>query len=105
MKKFYIAAIVIILLTPLGLLAPGSAWGEWGLDEIKNMIGYVPEGMSRFSEVIKAILPDYSIPGFDANFFQQALGYIFSAVIGIAAIVLIFAILGRIMGKPQKKNG
>ncbi|ADD01536.1 PDGLE domain-containing protein [Thermoanaerobacter sp. CM-CNRG TB177] len=105
MKKFYIAAIVIILLTPLGLLAPGSAWGEWGLDEIKNMIGYVPEGMNRFSEVIKAILPDYSIPGFDANFFQQALGYIFSAVVGIAAIVLIFAILGRIMGKPQKKNG
>ncbi|EGD53142.1 hypothetical protein TheetDRAFT_0158 [Thermoanaerobacter ethanolicus JW 200] len=105
MKKFYIAAIVIILLTPLGLLAPGSAWGEWGLDEIKSMIGYVPEGMNRFSEVIKAILPDYSIPGFDANFFQQALGYIFSAVVGIAAIVLIFAILGRIMGKPQKKNG
>ncbi|WP_028992120.1 PDGLE domain-containing protein [Thermoanaerobacter thermocopriae] len=105
MKKFHIAAIVIILLTPLGLLAPGSAWGEWGLDEIKNMIGYVPEGMNRFSEVIKAILPDYSIPGFDANFFQQALGYIFSAIVGIAAIVLIFAILGRIMGKPQKKNG
>ncbi|KHO61371.1 MULTISPECIES: PDGLE domain-containing protein [Thermoanaerobacter] len=105
MKKFYIAAIVIILLTPLGLLAPGSAWGEWGLDEIKSMIGYIPEGMNRFSEVIKAILPDYSIPGFDANFFQQALGYIFSAVVGIAAIVLIFAILGRIMGKPQKKNG
>ncbi|AAM24895.1 cobalt/nickel transport protein [Caldanaerobacter subterraneus subsp. tengcongensis MB4] len=105
MKKFYIAAIVIILLTPLGLLAPGSAWGEWGLDEIKSMIGYVPEGMNRFSEVIKAILPDYSIPGFDANFFQQALGYIFLAVVGIAAIVLMFAILGRIMGKPQKKNG
>ncbi|KHO62850.1 PDGLE domain [Thermoanaerobacter sp. YS13] len=105
MKKFYIAAIVIILLTPLGLLAPGSAWGEWGLDEIKSMIGYIPEGMNRFSEVIKAILPDYSIPGFDANFFQQALGYIFSAVVGIAAIVLIFVILGRIMGKPQKKNG
>ncbi|MEW9082497.1 MAG: cobalamin biosynthesis protein, partial [Caldanaerobacter subterraneus] len=57
------------------------------------------------SEVIKAILPDYSIPGFDANFFQQALGYIFLAVVGIAAIVLMFAILGRIMGKPQKKNG
>lgn len=50
-----------LLLTPLGLLAPGSAWGEWGLDEIKSMIGYVPEGMSRFSEVIIAILPDYSI--------------------------------------------
>ncbi|AEM77747.1 PDGLE domain-containing protein [Thermoanaerobacter wiegelii] len=105
MKKFYIAAIVIILLTPLGLLAPGSAWGEWGLDEIKSMIGYVPKGMNRFSEVIKAILPDYSIPGFDSNFFQQAIGYIFSAIVGIAAILLIFAILGRIMGKPQKKNG
>lgn len=104
MKKVYIAAITIILLTPLGLLAPGSAWGEWGLEEIKSMVGYVPSGMSHFSEVIKAIFPDYSIPGFNNNFLQSALGYIFSAVVGIGTIIIIFAIFGRIMGKPAKKD-
>ncbi|AAM23544.1 MAG: hypothetical protein XD49_1985 [Caldanaerobacter subterraneus] len=105
MKKLYIIALIIILLTPLGLLASGSAWGEWSLDEVKEMIGYVPEGMSKFAELVKGILPDYSIPGFDANFFQQAIGYVFSAVIGIAAILITFAILGRVMGRVKKKNG
>lgn len=104
MKKIYAIAVLIILLTPIGLLAPGSAWGEWGLDEIKSMIGYVPSGMSHFSEVIKAILPDYSIPGFSNNFLQSAVGYIFSAVVGIGTILIIFAILGRIMGKPAEKD-
>jgi cobalt/nickel transport protein len=105
MKKTYIIALIIILLTPLGLLASGSAWGEWSLDEVKEMIGYVPEGMSKFAELVKGILPDYSIPGFDANFFQQAIGYIFSAVIGIIAIFITFAILGKLIERSQKKNG
>lgn len=105
MKKLCLIALVIVLLTPLGLLASGSAWGEWSLDEVKEMIGYVPEGMSKFAELVKGILPDYSIPGFDANFFQQAIGYIFSAVIGIAAILITFAILERVMGRVKKKNG
>lgn len=104
MKKIYIAGILLILLTPLGLLAPSSAWGEWGLEEIKSMVGYVPPGMSRFSEVVKAILPGYSILGFSSSFLQSALGYIFSAVIGIGAILIIFSILGRTMGKPAKKD-
>ncbi|MBE0068749.1 PDGLE domain-containing protein [Thermoanaerobacterium thermosaccharolyticum] len=104
MKKFLIAAIVLILLTPIGLLAPGSAWGEWGLDEIKSMVGYIPSGMKHFSDTIKVILPDYSIPGFDKNFFQLSIGYIFSAVVGIAIIALVFFILSKIMGKSEEKN-
>ncbi|SNX53479.1 PDGLE domain-containing protein [Thermoanaerobacterium sp. RBIITD] len=104
MKKLYIAAAIIILLTPIGLIAPGTAWGEWGLDEIRNMVGYIPEGMGRFSEVIKAILPDYSIPGFSNNFLQSAVGYIFSAVVGIGTILIIFFILSKIMGKTEGKN-
>jgi hypothetical protein len=103
-KKFLIAAIVLILLTPIGLLAPGSAWGEWGLDEIKSMVGYIPSGMKHFSDTIKALFPDYSIPGFDKNFLQLSIGYIFSAVVGIAVIALVFFILSKIMGKSEEKN-
>jgi hypothetical protein len=103
-KKFLIAAIALILLTPIGLLAPGSAWGEWGLDEIKSMVGYVPSGIKHFSDTIRVILPDYSIPGFDKNFFQLSIGYIFSAVVGIAIIALVFFILSKIIGKPEEKN-
>ncbi|AGB20081.1 PDGLE domain-containing protein [Thermoanaerobacterium thermosaccharolyticum] len=104
MKKFLIAAAVIILLTPVGLLAPGSAWGEWGLDEIKSMVGYVPSGMKHFSDTVKAIFPDYSIPGFDKNFLQSSIGYIFSAIVGIAIIALVFFVLSKIIGKSEEKN-
>lgn len=104
-KSLYIIFAIIILLTPLGLLAHGGAWAEWGIDEVKNMVGYVPEGMSRFSEIIKGVLPDYGIPGFDKNFLQSSVGYIISAVVGIAIIVIVFAILGNFLGKTSKKNG
>ncbi|SHF46606.1 cobalt/nickel transport protein [Caldanaerobius fijiensis DSM 17918] len=99
MKKFIIAAVVILLLTPLGLLAPGTAWGEWGLEEIKSKIGFVPAGMKQFSEIVKAILPDYSLPGFDKNFFQLSLGYIFSAIVGIGIIFIVYKIFERVMVK------
>ena len=102
MKKAVIAFIVLVILTPLGLLAPGSAWGEWGLDEIKEKAGFIPQGMSHFNEVIKNVLPDYGIPGFDNNFLQSALGYILSAIVGIGAIALIFWLIAKFV--PEKKE-
>ena len=47
--KLLMAALVI--LTPLGLLAEGTAWGEWGTDEIAATgAGFTPSGMlSGFS--------------------------------------------------------
>ncbi|HBE79842.1 MAG TPA: cobalamin biosynthesis protein [Firmicutes bacterium] len=102
MRKSIIGFIVLIILTPLGLLAPGSAWGEWGLDEIKEKVGFIPQGMSHFNEVIKNVLPDYGISGFDKNFLQSALGYILSAIVGIAAIALIFWLIAKLV--PEKKE-
>jgi hypothetical protein len=102
MKKLIIGFIVLILLTPIGLLAPGVAWGEWGLDEIKQKLGFIPQGMSRLNEIIKNILPDYGIPGFAKNFFQSALGYILAAVVGIIAITLIFWLIAQFV--PEKKE-
>ncbi|HBE80187.1 MAG TPA: cobalamin biosynthesis protein [Firmicutes bacterium] len=103
MKKILSAFIVLVVLTPLGLLAPGSAWGEWGLDEIKEKVGFIPQGMKHFSEVIKNILPDYGIPGFDKNFYQSALGYILSAVVGIAVIALIFWLIAKLIPETKEK--
>ena len=105
MKKIIGVFAFLILLTPLGLLAPGGAWGEWGLEEIKQMKGFVPEGMNRFSGIIRAILPDYTVPGLDKNFFQTALGYIISALVGIASIAVIFWLLARLLpGQNQGKD-
>lgn len=75
----------LIILTPLGLLAEGTAWGEWGSDEIAATgAGYTPAGM-RSGLNWKALLPDYSVGNLPA-----ALGYILSAVIGVAILVILF---------------
>ena len=104
MKKTMIGFALLILLTPLGLLAPGGAWGEWGLEEIKQKVGFIPHGMNRFSEVVKNILPDYGIAGFDKNFWQSALGYIISAVVGISAILLIFWLIAKLVPEKSEKT-
>ena len=53
-KKLWIGIGVLIVLSPLGLILPdhfkaGSAWGEWGLEEIQKMTGYVPLGFQKLS--------------------------------------------------------
>ena len=104
MKKVVICFGLLILFTPLGLLAPGTAWGEWGLDEIRRKIGFIPQGMGHYNKGIKNLLPDYGTPGFDKNFSQSALGYIVSAIIGISAIVLIFGLVAKLTTKKQSNS-
>lgn len=93
-KSVYGLIVALICLTPLGLLAAGTAWGEWGTDEIKNVIsggkplGYVPEGMKNgFS--FGAVMPDYTLKGL-----PDIAGYILSAVAGVAILLILFKIAG-----------
>ena len=86
----------LICLSPLGLLATGTAWGEWSADEIAsvtsggNALGYVPEGMTKgFS--FETLIPDYSVSGV-----PEVLGYIISAVLGVAILVIIFKIISSL---------
>ena len=94
--KLLMAALVI--LTPLGLLAEGTAWGEWGTDEIAATgAGFTPSGMlSGFS--YSSLIPDYSLAGM-----PEWLGYILSAVIGAAILIIIFKLLS-IAGNSKKEN-
>jgi cobalt/nickel transport protein len=101
-KKDIIGWLVLILITPLGLLAKGAAWGEWGLNELKQKIGFIPQGTSRYSFIVKNFLADYSIPGFNKNFCQSALGYIFTAVIGVSVILLVFWLAAKLI--PEKNT-
>ena len=92
---------VAILLTPLGLLAPGTAWGEWGADEMKGLIGYVPAGMARLGALYTAAMPDYA-PAFIKN---PYLAYIVAAVVGTALIVGLTWLVGWLLtrGGSDKK--
>jgi len=95
--KIWIGMAIVAALTPLGLLASGSAWGEWGADEIKDKIGFVPAGLEQMSDKWHALMQDYGIPGFDQSFFQSAIGYITAAIVGIILISLITYLFGKIL--------
>lgn len=93
----------MILLCPLGLLAPGTAWSEWSREEVHDMLGFVPTGLANLSDRWPALLPDYAFPGFSQVFWQNSLGYIGTAIIGVAAICAITYLFGRVQ-KTTDKN-
>ncbi len=100
-KAIYGLIAALICLTPLGLLAAGTAWGEWGADEIQNVtsgggaLGYVPQGMQNgFS--LKALMPDYSVSGL-----PDFVGYILSAVVGVAIMIILFKVISNLRKEKQ----
>jgi len=74
---------VLIVLTPIGVLAPGTAWGEWGAEELRATLGFVPTGLQELGGLWTAAIPDYA-PAFIKN---PLLGYLFAAIIGVALVI------------------
>ena len=103
-KKYWYALTALIIFTPLGLLAQGNAYGEWSGNELKSKIGYIPEGMTRFGDRWKALLPDYSIPGWNSTFYNSSLGYIFCAIVALVIILTITAIISLMINININKN-
>lgn len=86
-KKIRYVLIALVVLSPLGLLAEGTAFGEWSSEELAEMMTNVPAGIENgFS--FEALFSDYTIPGTNI-----AIGYILSAITAL----LIFYILGKII--------
>jgi hypothetical protein len=87
-RTLVLALLSMALLTPVGLFLPylmkaGPAWGEWGIDELRRMVGYAPEGMERSAGAWKAPLPDYALPGQDeASLLERGASYVLSALAG-----------------------
>ncbi len=72
------ALAVTLLLTPLGLIASGTAFGEWDVDQLAGQVGAVPAGLAQWSQWFTgAVLPDYGIVGVD-----PVAGYWLSALAG-----------------------
>ena len=84
----YILIAVIAILAPVGLLAPGTAWGEWGLDEIKKVAGYLPAGMKNGFN-FNPVMQDYNAVIFKNNI----TGYLVSAIAGSALLIIISKLL------------
>jgi len=78
-----------LCLTPLGLLAGGTAWGEWEPDAFQRIAGFVPVGI-RNALHLPAPLANYGAPGVG-----PVAGYLLSAAVGTALIFGALRLLRR----------
>lgn len=106
-KKLWIGLFILTLLTPLGVILPakfkaGGAWGEWGPEELEKLVGYVPEGLKRLTDLWKAPVRDYNFGGEGASMAVQVISYIASGLIGILATALVIYMISRLLLKHEK---
>jgi cobalt/nickel transport system permease protein len=96
-RRIWLAVALLMLLTPLGILAVGTAWGEWSSQDLLNpqvreriagaSRGFAPPaappaGLRKLSNIWTAPFPDYA-PAFIKN---PAFGYLMSAMFGVGLL-------------------
>lgn len=95
MRNFAIGLVLLIILAPLGLLAVGETFGEWGPEEVKEKLGFVPSGLEQLSGIWNAPLPDYAFPGDGGSMMVAAAAYILSALIGVVVCGGLLYLMGK----------
>jgi cobalt/nickel transport system permease protein len=111
-RPLWIALGVLLVLTPLGILAAGAAWGEWSPKDLSDPAARVqieatsaeatlpenvPAGLERLSSFWTAPLPRYAPPYLKSESF----GYIMSAMAGTGLIILATLLVSRLLGKAS----
>ncbi len=100
----------LMILSPLGLLAAGTAWGEWAAEDFADpssrqqiiqasglhaLPQAAPEGLARLAGLWSAPFPDYA-PAF---IHSAGFGYVLSALFGAGLILLSLLLLSQLAGK------
>jgi cobalt/nickel transport system permease protein len=91
-RRLWATVGALLVLTPLGTLAVGTAWGEWSPETFAK----APSGLQKLASVWTAPFPNYA-PAFVKS---QAFGYLLSAMFGIGIIVLL-ALITRAISRKE----
>ena len=104
-RPLWIALAVLMILTPLGILAAGTAWGEWSPEDFSNRAArqqmavasgrqlppsQAPAGLQRLASFWTAPMPRYAPPFLKSTTF----GYMLSGVSGTGLIILVVLLAG-----------
>jgi cobalt/nickel transport system permease protein len=102
----------LMLCTPLGILAAGTAWGEWSSSELATRAQIqaasgnhgappsVPAGLQKLSAVWTA-----PFPGYAPRFIKSApFGYFLSAMFGVGLVVLLAQVSTTIRKRPRERG-
>jgi cobalt/nickel transport system permease protein len=103
LRWLWVGLGVLILASPLGLLAPGTAWGEWGTQELTRLgLGSIPAGLERLSSLWGAPLAGYDLPALG----NTNLGYVLSALVGILLVALVVWLFAALLTRrPSNPKG
>jgi cobalt/nickel transport system permease protein len=111
-RPLWLALAVLMMATPLGILAAGTAWSEWSTKDLQNpqtrqqivaasgnqtLPSRVPEGLKKLSSIWTAPMPAYS-PAFLKS---ASFGYLLSAMMGTGLILFVVFLGGWVLGKVR----
>jgi len=105
LQRIWMAIGALLLLTPLGILAAGTAWGEWTPSQLATAASSshsaaVPAGLQRLSSLWTAPFPGYA-PSFIRS---RAFGYLLSAMFGVGLLLLLSLLLLRLLERTRPKE-
>jgi cobalt/nickel transport system permease protein len=106
LKRIGTAFALAAVIAPLGLIAPGFAYGEGSTEDVQAAFGYIPKGLQDLSSVFSAPLGGYNVPlpffsDANAELWHAAVGYQITGILGIllsGGIVMLLARLIRARG-------
>jgi cobalt/nickel transport system permease protein len=114
-RKLWLAFAALLILTPLGIIAAGSAWGEWSAQDFADQSARrqiaaashnqepptaAPSGMARLSSVWTAPLARYA-PSFIRS---ASFGYFISAMAGSGLIIMVTMLLSRLLAARRGRH-
>ena len=104
----WIAIAALMLLTPLGILAGGTAWGEWSPAQMAKAPAQTtssrrnpyPSGLQRLSNLWTAPFPAYA-PSFVRS---RGFGYLLSAMFGVGVLLAVSLVLRLLLQRHRQKE-
>ena len=104
-RFLWVVLAVMIVIVPIGLLVPGTAWGEWGTEQLSSLgLAFVPQGMAKLSGLWSAPMSGYDLPALK----NSNLAYILSGIVGtivIGIVVWLFTMLVTVRKPEPSKTG
>jgi len=115
LRPLWAGLAVLLVLTPLGILAAGTAWGEWSARDFSDRQARAqmtqasrevpppaaaPRGLESLSSLWTAPFPQYA-PSFVR---RPELGYALSAMFGAGAVILVTLAAGGLLERARGKR-
>jgi cobalt/nickel transport system permease protein len=106
LRPLWLGLGMLLILTPLGILAGGTAWGEWAASDFADAEARreiaaasrnqapptaAPQGLEKLSALWTAPFPDYAPPYIRS----AAFGYVLSGMFGMGLVLLACLGIGR----------